>query len=485
MLMSGLDFSKAVRATKQPHYMMSPKQRKLMGLRAVSIDTYQQNGSPMRSQSNGSPISGGMVPGFNLAELKLNKNQASTPARGGDGNPFRYMSPSPSSSFHTSATSASSSPPNMLHGSYVSHRGSKFGRTSPNSPSSFDGSFLNTSGGSPMFRHRKSYTNSPLRPEDYMTDKGTLKTYLENYDKENSKLNAYEKNNYNNMNWNKSMNAHDLSSELSENIYQLSTLSPKSPTRTKENKDDSARQAVEEYWKQHDVKNDGLSRSVASLRQYLSVTVLRRFAIEIDRINKKLDEIGCTDTKVGKTQLSSLKLIQLKYLQQVPSLTWMLFYLELSNNQEYLVKRISTLASGYMSAFKWNKEAKPKLRESEEELPNDCDIVMHALCVYINLHFPLHPRYPDGKSFSSCYYRDASKESKKFDSKLYIQRSKQNPPHYQVVNDGKLYDPSGGRHNFFHAVILFLHFVKREHNSLLGPVSLGTKGLNILHVLDM
>ena len=55
---------------------------------------------------------------------------------------------------------------------------------------------------------------------------------------------------------------------------------------------------TQQYWKQHDVKNDGLSRSVASLRQYLSVTVLRRFAIEIDRINKKLDEIGCTDTKV-------------------------------------------------------------------------------------------------------------------------------------------------------------------------------------------
>lgn len=49
--------------------------------------------------------------------------------------------------------------------------------------------------------------------------------------------------------------------------------------------------------------------------------------------------------------------------------------------------------------------------------------------------------YPNGKSFSSCYYKDASKEQKTFDSNLYIQRSKLNPPHYQVIYKSKLYDP--------------------------------------------
>lgn len=387
-----------------------------------------------------------------------------------------------SSSFHASPAGNSLNRSNF-NSPYHNH--SVFKKT-PNG--SFDASFMSTSAGSPVLRHRKLFTNSPLPREDYMTEQSVLESYLVNYEKENSKIKQANEKAYA-MSWNVSYNALDYSTELADNIYQLSTLSPKSPTRTKENKDDSARQAVDEYWSKYSITHQHLNTSIARLRQYISVTVLRFFALEMDRINKKLDEIGCGDVKVGKSSLAELKIVQTKYLQRVPTLTCVLFFLELSTNQEYLVDRIRVLASGYMSAFKWNKEAKPKARESEvgqQELPNDCDIVMHALCVYIDLHLTLHPRHPDGKSFTSRYYNDCLKDAdRKPESNLYMQRSKQNPPHYQVVYQGKLYDPLSGRHNFFQSVILFLHIIKTEYNSMIGPVCLGNKGLNILHVLDV
>lgn len=474
LIFSMIDFTKVVKKSfKQPHIMMSPIQRKLMGLKA-NDQAYQQHFSACKNQLNSSTSN--MMNNFGLADLKHVKNTLCNKSHHEEKSPLKYLSPSSNSSFHTSATSPS---PNLsnFNSSVMNH--SKFLRTSPIN-GSFDGSFLNSSSGSPFVRHRKSYTNSPLPPEDCMTETGKLESYLENYEKEHSKLNAYEKSH--NMAWN--VNLHDYSNDLAENIYQLSTLSPKSPMRTKENKDDSARQAVEEYWKQCDVTHDDLKSYIASLREYISTVVLRSFVSEITNINKTLKDIGCVDVKVGKTSLSTLKLVQTKYLQRVPALTWMLFYLEMSTNQEYLVERVKTLATGYMSAFKWNKETNSKTRDTEEDLPNDCDLVMHTLCIFIDLHIPLNPRYPNGKSFSSCYYKDASKEQKTFDSNLYIQRSKLNPPHYQVIYKSKLYDPPAGRHNFFHALVLFLHIVKTEYDSMLGPVSLGWRGLNMLHIFD-
>jgi len=248
---------------------------------------------------------------------------------------------------------------------------------------------------------------------------------------------------------------------------------------------------VEEYWSLNNITSGKLNEMVARLRHYLSISVLKRFVDKIDLINLQLTKNGNKE-QIGKSSLDQLKLVQSQRMKQDPFYTWILTLLEISSCQKYLLKRIKELASGYMSDFKW-KPSKDNVitKDKTSQFSDDCAIVMHAFCVFIDFQTPLDPRCPNGKSFSTTYYRDISlltpeeKAISNFSSKLYIQKSKNDPSHYQVMNNGKLFDPLGGRHNMLHSIILFLLMVKDEHRAMLGQVSLCSKGLNLLHVIEV
>jgi len=456
-----------IRAVKKrpSSFIMSPEQRKLMGLVPYSTKEYRE--------------------ASNLERHKKVMDQTSpqTPF-----NDFKilpsgeHISPSNklAQQMNTSIISNNSFNNSGLNGSFYSQSMNK-------SLSSFDGSFLESSGNVSFLRHRSLHKSSPRTPEDFMTDQKKLTAYLQNYEKENSKNYSNEKSF--NTSLNLSYNNQDYSQELAENFYQLSYLSPKSPERAKENKDDSARIAVEKYWNSNNITSGKLNQMVARLRHYLSISVLKRFSDKIDTINLQLTKNGNKE-QIGESSLDQLKLVQI--MQQDPFFTWILTLLDLSSNQKHVVQRIKDLASGYMSDFKWNPSTDGVAsKDKTSQLSDDCSIVMHAFCVFIDFQTPLDPRCPNGKSFSTTYYRDISsltpeeKNKSKFSSKVYIQKSKSDPSHYQVMNNGKLYDPLGGRHNMMHSIILFLYMVNNEHRAMLGQVSLCNKGLNLLHVIEV
>uniref|UniRef100_H2ZHC4 Transmembrane protein 209 n=1 Tax=Ciona savignyi TaxID=51511 RepID=H2ZHC4_CIOSA len=163
-------------------------------------------------------------------------------------------------------------------------------------------------------------------------------------------------------------------------------------------------------------------------------------------------------------------------------------YLELTNHQEYLVERLKTLASGgYMSEFCWNKGGSSKGRPWSDDLVTDSELIMHVFCSYLDWHLPAHPRYPDGKTFTSQYFvrtPDKPKLQNLTENKMLIHQSKLNPPHYQLITKETTYDMPPGRHNMFHTLLLFLHNIKTREGCMLGPVNLGLSGINILNVLD-
>lgn len=108
--------------------------------------------------------------------------------------------------------------------------------------------------------------------------------------------------------------------------------------------------------------------------QWISRTVVERVSLEIDNICAALIRHGLSDSQPGHVGLDRLrKLAQAPFLvSAIPTLPTLVPFLELSNNQEYLVKRIKMLAKGgCMSEFKWNGGGSHNGKEWDSSLPTD------------------------------------------------------------------------------------------------------------------
>lgn len=108
--------------------------------------------------------------------------------------------------------------------------------------------------------------------------------------------------------------------------------------------------------------------------QWISKTVVERVAAETDNVCLALVRHGLSDSQLGCVGLHRLrKLAQAPFLvSAIPTLPTLVPFLELSNNQEYLIKRIKTLAKGgSMSEFKWNGGGPHNNKEWDSSLPTD------------------------------------------------------------------------------------------------------------------
>lgn len=116
--------------------------------------------------------------------------------------------------------------------------------------------------------------------------------------------------------------------------------------------------------------------------------MVERVSLEIDNICATLIRHGLSDSQPGHVGLDRLrKLAQAPFLvSAIPTLPTLVPFLELSNNQEYLVKRIKMLAKGgCMSEFKWNGGGSHNGKEWDTSLPTDSavsvlDVTNSASC---------------------------------------------------------------------------------------------------------
>lgn len=122
--------------------------------------------------------------------------------------------------------------------------------------------------------------------------------------------------------------------------------------------------------------------------QWISKTVVERVANEIDYICAALVRHGLSDSQPGHVGLEKLrKLAQSPFIvSAIPTFSTLVPFLELSNNQDYLVKRIKVLAKGgSMSEFKWNGGGSHAGKEWDSSLPTDTavnSILFLFLCFY-------------------------------------------------------------------------------------------------------
>ncbi|KAJ4924749.1 hypothetical protein JOQ06_003700 [Pogonophryne albipinna] len=448
------DFWKYFKYTMAPSSIaVSPEQHKLLGLRNTSIlasppQKPEKKETPAPAQS--SPLQGQSVLSFSPSRPATSSPKFSPSC-------VLNYSPSPGSSPYASSIGPAEG--SSLRARY---------RTSP------------------------SVFNSPGSKEDYMEDLKSLERFLrtEGERSHRSQLGSPEavSPSHSPTFWNYNRSVGDYAQSLRKFLYQPACRSL-APSASKDETDLGSKQAAEEVWARITTSRpvvDRIDSWTAKLRNWISDTILVPLVKEIDSVNSQLRRMGCPELQIGEASISSLKQAAVMKASSIPTMNSIVQYLDITPNQEYLVDRVKELAhSGCMSSFRWNGGGDLKNRKWDTDLPTDCAVLMHMCCTYLDSRLPPHPKYPDGKTFTSQHFShtpdkpDVTKESL-----FCIHQSSTTPPHYQLIYQGHVYSLPKGRNNLFHTILMFLYVIKTKESGMLGRVNLGLSGVNILWLFE-
>ncbi|KAL3289077.1 hypothetical protein HHI36_003519 [Cryptolaemus montrouzieri] len=278
---------------------------------------------------------------------------------------------------------------------------------------------------------------------------------------------------------------------LSKCKYQLSSLTrDKNVSGSPKLEDNSIQTTTSglEPWTRINVDIVALTQWNENLRKWISQTILERLVHEINTVNKSLEKHGLNDIIVGGIGLDRLRktahMVPVGHL--VPTLKTLIPFLEVTANQEYLVKRIRQLAQGgCMSDFRWNGGGNHNGKPWNDSLPTDCSIVMHFLATYLDTQLMPLPSAPDVKPFSGYHYiKCTDKIPPLNDSTIFIHQVSDKPPHYRIIVGERIYEMGKGYNNMFHSILFFLYHMNKLGQGMIGRVNLGKAGLNMLWIID-
>jgi len=281
-------------------------------------------------------------------------------------------------------------------------------------------------------------------------------------------------------------------------LYQLSSPLPATLGQTSSTDNDQTQDKAQNKVLSHRLGIDPMELVSwnENLRVWLTQTILKPLVSEIDRINSTLPRLGISDVTVGAVSVDRLRKVSAlpQVSSNLASLSALIPYLEVSSDQVYLVSRLRQLSgTGAMSRYRWSSGGD----NWTDLLPSDSEVVMHCLAAYLDTR--LLTTAADGQhgnltSFTGRHFvkfgdklrsRTTSEAAVVTDkNSLAIVQTTKSPPHYVVQVGDKQLDVGSGRNNMIHSFLLFLHTVKVERGGMLGRVSFGLSGLNVLWVLD-
>ncbi|KAL2103081.1 hypothetical protein ACEWY4_002249 [Coilia grayii] len=474
------DFWKYFKYTMAPStIVLSPEQHRLLGLTNSSIKA----SPPLKPEKKETPAA---TPSSPLQGQNVLSFSPSRPASASPKFPPSYV-PGYSPPFTSPSTPGSAGPysPSLAYGKVLNHSPSPGSPPYPSSVGPAEGSGLRA-----RYRTSPSVFNSPGGKEDYIDDLKGLERFLRSEEEKShrSQLGSPESASpsHSPTFWTYSRSVGDYAQSLRKFQYQLACRS-QAPSAHKDDTDLGSKQAAEEVWARITTSRlvvDSVDTWTAKLRNWISDTILVPLVKEIDSVNSQLRRMGCPELQVGEASISSLKQAAVTKASAIPTLNAIVQYLDISPNQEYLVERLRELAhSGCMSSFRWNGGGEVKNRKWDTDLPTDSVVLMHMLCTYLDSRLPPHPKYPDGKTFTSQHYSQTPDKPDVTNENLFcIHQSSTNPPHYQLIYQGHVYSLPKGRNNLFHTVLMFLFIIKSKESGMLGRVNLGLSGVNILWI---
>lgn len=195
--------------------------------------------------------------------------------------------------------------------------------------------------------------------------------------------------------------------------------------------------------------------------------------------------MGSPELHIGTISHSALQNLATTKCQQLPSLQSVIPYLSLSTNQEYLEARLKELSTGgCLRLYRWDSGGTYKGKAWNTDLPSDAQIVNHLFCAYMDTHLPSNPRYSEGKSFTGLHFLKTPAKPSDKKSPLCLYQARTQKPSFKVLVEESMCDIPKGRNNLFYAIVVFLHYTKRNYHGMLERVNLGSSGINVLWVLE-
>ncbi|XP_072003602.1 transmembrane protein 209 [Engystomops pustulosus] len=467
-----------------PNFTLSPSQQKLLGVQNSNVQCTPPKDlvKHVVPASTPSPsIQGQSVLSYSPSRSPSTSPKFSSSFIGGYSPQMQALLPSSGGSF---ATAVAYSPNN----SFTKLQNFSPTAGSPTYPSSLGP--LENSGLRSRYRSSPFAYSSPAGKDDYMTDLKLLDTFIrsEEEKQQRSQLGSPESSSTSNSPtfWNYSRSMGDYAHTLRKYQYQLASRS-QAPSAHKDETDLGSKQAAEEIWARVTMNRqllDHMDSWTEKLRNWINETILVPLVQEMETVNMQMRRLGCPELQIGESSISSLKQAALVKAQLIPSLNVIVQYLDVTPNQEYLFERIKELShGGCMSSFRWNGGGDYKGRKWDTDLPTDSVILMHVFCTYLDSRLPPHPKYPDGKTFTSQHFvQTPDKPDTTNENVFCIHQSNINPPHYELVYQKHIYNLPKGRNNLFHTLLMFLYIIKTKESGMLGRVNLGLSGVNILWI---
>ncbi|XP_068760349.1 transmembrane protein 209-like [Montipora capricornis] len=431
----------------QNSVLLSQEQRKLLGIRPTDS-------------------------GFKLAPVD-------TPTSSGRSvSPTIITTSSPSIGISTSLTST---PPRLAGTPPRSNN------NSPRTPIAGTPSFYHETVSSPDSRSwHSSPGRSPFPSNDCMTDLNSLTQYFREQEEEQERLQRVSTPDAVSLgrgqaHW--SGYRYDYTPPL--NVYRIARRSPDLSSSRDDDEAGYNSTKAEEIWAKLLVTRGDLDNWTENCRKWLCQTILVRLVNQIEAVNDVMSRIGCSELQLGTISLSAARQVAVTKADQVPSLQSIIPYLEASNNQEYLVQRLSELAQGgCMGLYRWNSGGHYRGKVWEQDLSADSQLLLHLFCTYMDSRLPADPTFPDGRTFTGLHFLKTPDKPSARKSDLCIYQSRLHPPHFKVIVEDEVFDMPKGQNNLFHTIIFFLHHVKTKRYGMLGRVNLGMSGVNILCILN-
>uniref|UniRef100_A0A914XIC4 Uncharacterized protein n=1 Tax=Plectus sambesii TaxID=2011161 RepID=A0A914XIC4_9BILA len=257
----------------------------------------------------------------------------------------------------------------------------------------------------------------------------------------------------------------------------------------------SATSAAAPLWIRYSLSVDDLDEHVRRLRRWLAATILRPLVRKIDKMNERFEQQSRPDLRIGEASIASLQHVLLTKANAFYALHQLMPYLELSTNQNYLVKRLRELsADAYLRDFVWNSggtepSSNGHPRPWGEHLPTDAELVWHMFSAYMDGQLPANPLANDYKPFSSAFtLRSPSKPAlaQTAPDSFYVNMATIHPPHFELMvkGGGERLDVGKGRGNLFRTILLLLQHARLHSEQRLDQLALGPSGLNLLWVLE-
>ncbi|KAI9922298.1 hypothetical protein PsorP6_001748 [Peronosclerospora sorghi] len=142
--------------------------------------------------------------------------------------------------------------------------------------------------------------------------------------------------------------------------------------------------------------------------------------------------------------------------------------------QHYVLERLLMLSKDRsLDRFRWNKGSAWKGKEWTENLPTDAEILMNTFCCLMDNLLPADNER-DRPFWKSYYFSKGPNRpfTPRVRSRLFLVQTVARPPHFKALVKGAVREIVPGEENCFHAIVVYLHAVKKIKAGYMESINL-------------